>query len=93
MMGGTDVVAIQDILRSSEPRLLPFAGHPRGHPTKLAGTPQDIEAHCRDFAAKGCAGADAFTVGSAALDGSHAPGMGSVLSQLSAIQADLESVR
>jgi heptaprenylglyceryl phosphate synthase len=39
------------------------------------------------------AGADAFTVGSAVLDGSYAPQMGSVLSQLGAIQADLEPVR
>ncbi|GAB2177242.1 hypothetical protein [Dongia sp. agr-C8] len=141
VLGGTDVVAIQDILRKVETRFFPFAGYPRGHPTKLAGTPEDIEAHCRDFAAKGCAGADllayraieadpialiraakkglgekrlivagsiisraqiraigeagadAFTVGSAVLDGSYAPGMGSVLSQLAAIQADLEPAR
>jgi hypothetical protein len=141
VMGGTDVVAIQDILGPSQTRFFPFAGFPRGHPTKLAGTPQDIEAHCRDFAAKGCAGADllayrateadpialiraakkglgekrlivagsivsqaqiraigeagadAFTVGSAVLDGSYAPDMGSVLSQLAAIQADLEPAR
>ncbi|WP_395014605.1 hypothetical protein [Dongia sp.] len=141
VLGGTDVVAIQDILRKAEARFYPFAGYPRGHPTKLAGTPPDIEAHCRDFVAKGCAGADllayrateadpialiraakkglgekrlivagsivsraqiraigeagadAFTVGSAVLDGSYAPGMGSVLSQLAAIRDDLEPAR
>jgi hypothetical protein len=141
VMGGTDVDAIQDILRKSETRFFPFPGFPRGHPTRLDGTIQDIEAHCRDFAARGCAGADllayrateadpialiraakrglgekrlivagsivsraqiraiaaagadAFTVGSAVLDGSYAPQMGSVLSQLGAIQADLEPVR
>ncbi len=141
MLGGTDVAAIQDLLRKSETHFFPFAGYPRGHPTRLAGTPQDIEAHCRDFVAKGCAGADllayraieadpialiraakrglgekrlivagsivsraqiraigeagadAFTVGSAVLDGSYAPGMGSVLSQLAAIRDDLEPAR
>ena len=34
------------------------------------------------------AGADAFTIGSAAFDGSYAKSMGSLLSQLAAIQAD-----
>jgi hypothetical protein len=138
VLGGTNVAAMQDILDKSKTALFPFAGFPRGHPTKLAGKPADIEAHCRDFAAKGCAGADllayrateadpialiraakkglgekrlivagsivskaqiravgeagadAFTVGSAVLDGSYAPSMGSILSQLSAIQSDLE---
>jgi hypothetical protein len=141
LLGGTDVGAMQDILRKSETRCFPFPGFPQGHPTRLAGKPQDIEAHCRDFAARGCAGADllayrateadpialiraakqglgekrlivagsivsraqiraiaaagadAFTVGSAALDGRYAPDMGSVLAQLSAIQADLEPVQ
>jgi hypothetical protein len=141
VMGGTDVDAIQNILRKSETRFFPFPGYPRGHPTKLGGTIQDVETHCRDFAMRGCAGADllayrateadpialiraakkglgekrlivagsivsraqirairaagadAFTVGSAVLDGSYAPDMGSVLSQLGAIQADLEPVR
>jgi hypothetical protein len=141
LMGGTDVAAILDVLRKSETHFYPFPGYPRGHPTKLAGTLQDIENHCRDFAARGCAGADllayrateadpialiraakkglgekrlivagsivskaqiraiaaagadAFTVGSAVLDGSYAPEMGSVLSQLGAIQADLEPAR
>jgi hypothetical protein len=141
VLGGTDVDAIQDILRKSETRFFPFPGFPHGHPTKLGGTIQDVETHCRSFAARGCAGADllayrateadpialiraakkglgekrlivagsivsraqiraigaagadAFTVGSAVLDGSYAPDMGSVLSQLGAIQADLEPVR
>jgi hypothetical protein len=84
--------------------------------------PEDIETHCRGFAAKGCAGADllayrataadpialiraakkglggkrlivAGSIGSAVLDGSYAPSMGSVLSQLAAVQADLEPAR
>jgi hypothetical protein len=136
LMGGTDVLAVQEILRGSAIRFFPFPGFPRGHPTKLAGSPADVEAHCRDFVAKGCAGADllayrateadplaliraakkglggnrlvvagsignaaqiraiaeagadAFTIGSAVFDGSYAPQMGSILSQLAAVQAD-----
>jgi len=136
LMGGTDVAAIQDVIRGTAIRFFPFPGFPRGHPTKLAGKPEDVEAHCRDFVAKGCAGADllayrateadplaliraakkglgqnrlivagsitakeqiraiaeagadAFTIGSAVLDGSYAPQMGSTLSQLAAVQDD-----
>jgi hypothetical protein len=136
LLGGTDVDAVQEILQGSRMRFFPFPGFPRGHPTKLAGKPEDVEAHCSAFAAKGCAGADllayrateadplaliraakkglgakrlivagsigsaaqiraiaeagadAFTIGSAVLDGSYAPHMGSTLSQLAAVQAD-----
>jgi hypothetical protein len=136
LMGGTDVPAMQEILEGSKIRFFPFPGFPRGHPTKLAGGPNDVEAHCRAFVAKGCAGADllayrateadplaliraakkglgskrlivagsiaskaqvkaiaeagadAFTIGSAVFDGSYAPNMGSIASQLAAVQAD-----
>jgi hypothetical protein len=140
LLGGTDVGAIAPLLRGSPTRYYPFPGFPRGHPTRLAGGPADVEAHCREFVAKGCAGADllayrateaepidlvkaarkglgahhlivagsvasaaqiaalaeagadAFTIGSAVFDGSYAPHMGSVLSQLAAVQADCEAV-
>jgi hypothetical protein len=136
LLGGTDVAAIQEIVAGSKIRYFPFPGFPRGHPTKLAGTPEDVEAHCRAFVDKGCAGADllayrateadplaliraakkglgekrlivagsiaskaqikaiaeagadAFTIGSAVFDGSYAPDMGSLTSQLAAVQAD-----
>jgi hypothetical protein len=136
LMGGTEVAATQEILAGSSIRYFPFPGFPRGHPTRLAGTPDDIEAHCRAFVAKGCAGADllayratdadplaliraarkglgdrrlivagsiaektqikaiaaagadAFTIGSAVFDGSYAPHMGTIASQLAAVQAD-----
>jgi hypothetical protein len=58
LLGGTDVAAMQEIVAGSKIRAFPFPGFPRGHPTKLAGTPADVEAHCRDFVEKGCAGAD-----------------------------------
>jgi len=139
LMGGTDVAAVQEIVQGSAIRFFPFPGFPRGHPTKLAGTPEDVEAHCYAFAAKGCAGADllayrateadplaliraakkglgrkplivagsiaskaqvkaiaeagadAFTIGSAVFDGSYAPNMGSIASQLAEVQADCQA--
>jgi hypothetical protein len=132
LLGGTQVAQILEILAGSSVRYLPFPGKPFDHPTKLGGTPDDIEADCRRFQAMGCAGvdllayrateadpielvkaaraasdgillvagavksaaqiralkdagADSFTVGSAALDGSFAPRMGSLRSQLQAV--------
>jgi hypothetical protein len=58
LLGGTDVGAVQKILKGSKTRYYPFPGFPRGHPTKLAGKPADVEAQCISFMAQGCAGAD-----------------------------------
>jgi hypothetical protein len=132
LLGGTQVDEVLEILRGSATTYHPFPGKPVGHPTKLGGSPADVEADCKRFAAKGCAGvdllayrateadpielvhaarrgtpgyllvagsvatplqiralkaagADAFTVGSAAFDGSFAPTLGSLRSQLEAI--------
>lgn len=132
LLGGTQVDETLEILAGSKVRYLPFPGAPYDHPTKLAGTPAQIEADCRRFQALGCegcdllayratesdplelvraarrgmdgyllvagsvqradqiralagAGADAFTIGSAAFDGSFAPRMGSLRSQLRAV--------
>jgi hypothetical protein len=132
LLGGTHVDEVLEILAGSATTYHPFPGKPVGHPTKLGGSPADVEADCKRFAAKGCAGvdllayrateadpielvraarrgtpgyllvagsvatpqqiralkaagADAFTVGSAAFDGSFAPAMGSLRSQLEAI--------
>lgn len=139
LLGGTDVDGIQAVIKGSNIAYYPFCGFPSGHPTKLGGRPDQVEAHCRRFIEKGCAGtdllayrataadpielvkaarrglgagkplivagsvgnakqigdlkragADAFTIGSAAFDGSYAPNMGHLLSQLSAIQADCD---
>jgi hypothetical protein len=120
------------ILAGSAVRYLPFPGRPFEHPTKLAGTPAQVEDDCRRFRAMGCAGvdllayrateadplelvraarrgtdgillvagsvhgadqirdlaaagADAFTIGSAEFDGSFAPRMGALRSQLRAV--------
>ena len=137
LMGG---VAAEDgvrLLQGSPTRYLPFAGKPVGHPTRLGGSPHEVEAHCRVFAALGCAGvdilayrateaapldlvaacrrgfgdkgkvvvagsidcaeriaavraagADAFTIGTAAIDGSYAPGAGPLEAQLRAVLRD-----
>jgi hypothetical protein len=137
LMGGVHVEAGLRILEGSATRYLPFAGKPSGHPTRLGGSPAEVEAQCRAFVAMGCAGvdilayrateaepldlvaacrrgfldlgavvvagsvnsaervaavraagADAFTVGTAAIDGSYAPGAGSLAAQLKAVLAD-----
>jgi hypothetical protein len=132
LLGGTQVDEVLAILAGSAVRYLPFPGRPFDHPTRLAGTPAQVEDDCRRFQAMGCAGvdllayrateadplelvraarrgtdgillvagsvqrpeqirdlaaagADAFTIGSAAFDGSFAPRMGGLRSQLRAV--------
>jgi hypothetical protein len=136
VMGGVHVEQALAILAGSDVGYLPFPGRPSGHPTALEGAPEEVEAHCRAFAARGCvgadllayrateadplvliaaarrglsggrlvvagsvntaeriaavraAGADAFTIGTAVLDGSYAPGAGGLEAQLKAVMAD-----
>jgi len=137
LMGGVHAEEGLRILSGSAIRYLPFAGRPCGHPTVLDGAPAEVEAHCRAFAAMGCAGvdilayrateavpldlvaacrrgfsppgtvvvagsinsadriaavraagADAFTIGTAAIEASYAPGAGPLEAQLKAILAD-----
>ena len=136
LLGGTAAVDILNILKGTPTLYYPFPGKPTGHPTKLGGTPKDIEAHCRKFLDAGCAGvdllayratdadplelvkaarrglgtnrlivagsiasrhrirdiaeagADAFTIGSAVLDGSYNNTKGLLQSQISNVLAD-----
>jgi hypothetical protein len=137
LMGGVHVDEALRILKGSAIRYPPFAGAPSGHPTRLRGAAPEVEAQCRAFAAKGCAGvdilayrateaepldlvaacrrglldqgaivvagsvnsaervkavratgADAFTIGTAAIEGSYAPGAGPLAAQLQAVLAD-----
>ena len=44
--------------RAATTEYYPFPGKPVGHPTKLGGTPEEVEAALPDFAARGCAGCD-----------------------------------
>ncbi len=136
LLGGTLVKPTLEILQGTGIGYYPFPGKPIGHPTKLAGTPTDIEADTRNFLNQGCAGVDllayratesdptdliaaarralgstgllicagaidsgariaalrnagcdAFTIGSAAFDGSFSPRKGSLRSQLEDILA------
>jgi hypothetical protein len=58
LLGGTDVEAIQQILRGTGVAYYPFPGRPIGHPTQLGGLPEEVEAQCARFLDLGCAGAD-----------------------------------
>lgn len=58
LLGGTHVEEILGILEGSGTAYYPFPGRPHGHPTMLAGSPAEVEAHCRSFRAAGCPGAD-----------------------------------
>jgi hypothetical protein len=137
LMGGVGAEDGVRLLEGSATRYLPFAGNPVGHPTKLGGAADAVEAHCRAFAALGCsgvdilayratdaepldlvaacrrgfggrgkvvvagsincaeritairdAGADAFTIGTAVIEGSYAAGAGSIEAQLRAVLKD-----
>ncbi len=58
LLGGTQVDDILAVLAGSGTTYHPFPGKPIGHPTKLGGSPADVEADCSSFAQKGCAGCD-----------------------------------
>ncbi len=137
LMGGVGAEEGVRLLQGSKARYLPFAGKPVGHATRLGGSPGEVEADCRAFAALGCAGVDilayraneaepldlvaacrrgfasggkvvvagsincaeriaaisaagtdAFTIGTAAIDGSYAPGAGPLEAQLQAVLRD-----
>lgn len=132
LLGGTEIEPTLEILSGTDIEYLPFPGRPEGHPTRLGGSPQEVEAHCRRFAALGCAGvdllayrateadpldliraarkgmdgylavagsidsperiravadagADGFTIGTAALEGAFSPRKGALASQLADI--------
>lgn len=132
LLGGTEVDAVLSIARGSRTGYYPFPGVPVGHPTRLGGKPERIEADTRHVVARGCAGvdllayrateadpidlvraarrgttktvivagsinsperiaavaaagADLFTIGTAALDGSFCPHVGLLANQLNRI--------
>lgn len=58
LLGGTDVEGILRSLNGAALGLYPFPGKPTGHPTKLGGTPDLVEAQCERFLELGCAGVD-----------------------------------
>lgn len=58
LLGGTEVDAVLSIAKGTSTGYYPFPGTPVGHPTKLGGTPEKIEADTRAAVAKGCTGVD-----------------------------------
>ena len=58
LMGGTNASEILKIIKNEKIEYYPFPGRPEGHPTKLGGTPEEVEKHCKDFISMGCAGVD-----------------------------------
>jgi hypothetical protein len=58
LLGGTDVGPVLEALRGSAVAYHPFPGSPEDHPTRLRGGVGEVASHCREFMAKGCAGAD-----------------------------------
>jgi uncharacterized protein related to proFAR isomerase len=129
LLGGTDIASTLEILAGTDIQYMPFPGRPEGHPTRLGGSPDDVEQDCRRFAEFGCAGvdllayrateadplelvraarrgmegylavagsidsteriralaeagADGFTIGTAALEGAFSPRKGSLASQI-----------
>lgn len=58
LLGGTQVDEVLAILAGSAVQYLPFPGRPFDHPTKLGGSPQQVEDDARRFRARGCAGVD-----------------------------------
>ena len=82
---GVDILAYRAI--EAEPLELVAAcrrGLPEGAKIVVAGS---IDSAAR-IAAIRAAGADAFTIGTAAIDGAYAPGAGSLAAQLGAVMAD-----
>jgi hypothetical protein len=57
ILGGTDCDAAERALGGLD-RYFPFPGRPSGHPTRLGGTPADIERDAKAACARGCAGVD-----------------------------------
>ena len=58
LMGGTQVAEILAVTAGTGVDYLPFPGRPKGHPTVLGGSAEEIALDCWRFEEAGCAGAD-----------------------------------
>lgn len=58
VLGGRDLRLAREILDDGLSRYFPFPGTPRGHPTTLGGSADDIARDCVAFAEAGCPGVD-----------------------------------
>ena len=57
ILGGTDCTSARAVLGKLD-GYFPFPGRPVGHPTKLGGSPDQIERDARSARARGCGGVD-----------------------------------
>jgi len=57
ILGGTDLATAREVLGTLD-GYFPFPGRPVGHPTKLGGSPDQIERDARSARARGCGGVD-----------------------------------
>ncbi|WP_226801659.1 hypothetical protein [Alkalilimnicola sp. S0819] len=58
LLGGTEVAAVRRVLAGSHIEYYPYPGRPAGHPTRLAGSPEQIAEDCRGLLSAGCTGAN-----------------------------------
>jgi hypothetical protein len=58
VLGGQDVDFALKALEGTGAGYYPFPGRPVGHPTRLGGTPEEIEDDCARIRAAGCPGVD-----------------------------------
>lgn len=58
VLGGQDVEFALKALAGTGAGYYPFPGQPEGHPTRLGGTPEEIENDCARMRAAGCPGVD-----------------------------------
>jgi hypothetical protein len=58
LLGGIDVERMLEALEGSAVQFFPFVGRPHGHPTLLAGSPEDVAEDCARASRLGCAGVD-----------------------------------
>jgi hypothetical protein len=57
ILGGTDLDTAGRVLGKLD-GYFPFPGRPSGHPTRLGGSPADVESDTRKARARGCGGVD-----------------------------------
>jgi indole-3-glycerol phosphate synthase len=58
VLGGQDIDHAMESFADKGVSYYPFPGRPVGHPTKLGGSPSDVERDCARAMAAGCAGVD-----------------------------------
>ena len=58
VLGGEEIAFATQALKGTGAEYYPFPGRPTGHPTKLEGSPAEVEQDCARIRSAGCPGAD-----------------------------------